>query len=168
MADNSGARLLDVALDAWDRNQQILLNLLRAVPEGGLGARALAGSPTVAETFTHLHHERMVSVLEEAPECAGTPPEREWVDERDAARIEEMLVESARRVREAVKGRVEAGRQTELAYDHPLLLLQLLLFHEAYHHGQIKLALKAAGMALDDQFAGPLTWRSEEHTSELQ
>ncbi len=158
MADGNGERLLDVALDAWDRGQQILLNLLRAVTEGGLGARACAASPTVAEMFTHVHHERMVSVLEEAPECAGKTPEREWVDERDAARIEAMLVESARRVREAVKGRVEAGRQTELAYDHPLLLLQLLLFHEAYHHGQIKLALKASGMALDDQVAGPLTW----------
>ncbi|MBK7931309.1 MAG: damage-inducible protein DinB [Bryobacterales bacterium] len=158
MADGNGAQLLEVVLDAWDRNQQILLNLLRAVPEGGLAARALAGSPTVAEMFTHLHHERMVSVLEEAPECAGTVPQREWLDERDAARIEAMLVESARRVREAVQGRVEAGRQTELDYDHPLLLLQLLLFHDAYHHGQIKLALKAAGLALDDQFAGPLTW----------
>jgi hypothetical protein len=33
-----------------------------------------------------------------------------------------------------------------------------LIFHEGYHHGQIKLALKAAGRPLSDQDAGPLTW----------
>lgn len=41
-----------VALDAWGRNQQTFLILLRAA----------------AAMFTHLHHEPMVSVLEEAPE----------------------------------------------------------------------------------------------------
>jgi hypothetical protein len=37
-------------------------------------------------------------------------------------------------------------------------MLQFLVFHESYHHGQIKLALKAAGMALDDEVAGPVSW----------
>jgi hypothetical protein len=60
-------------------------------------------------------------------------------------------------VREAVRSMVEAGRQTNLHYDHPLLLLQHLLWHEAYHHGQIKLALKLAGAPLTDEQAGPLT-----------
>ena len=29
-------RLLDVLLDSWERNNAILVNLLRALPEGGL------------------------------------------------------------------------------------------------------------------------------------
>jgi hypothetical protein len=29
-------------------------------------------------------------------------------------------------------------------YDHPILLLQHMLWHEGYHHGQISLALTAA------------------------
>lgn len=150
--------LLDALLDSWDRNNTILINLLRAIPEGGLEARALADSPSVSEMFTHLHHERMVSVFEEAPEYAGTVPEQEWMAEPDAGRIAQMLNESAKIVRDAVKGRVEAGRDLDLHYDHPILLLQLLIFHEAYHHGQIKLALKAGGRPLTDAQAGPLTW----------
>jgi uncharacterized damage-inducible protein DinB len=43
-------------------------------------------------------------------------------------------------------------------YDHPILLLQHMLWHEGYHHGQIKLALKMAGCPLSDDEAGPLTW----------
>jgi uncharacterized damage-inducible protein DinB len=150
--------MLDALLHSWDRNNTVLLNLLRAVPEGGLEARAMAGSPTVAQMFTHMHHERMVSVLENAPECAGLVPAQEWNPERDAGRIAEMLEESALRVREAVKGRVESDRDLDRDFAHPVQLLQFLIFHEGYHHGQIKLALKAAGCPIPDSAAGPLTW----------
>ena len=102
--------MLDTLLDSWDRNNTTLLNLLGAIPEGGLDARAMEGSPTVSEMFTHMHHERMVSVLETAPECAGQVPAQEWSPERDAHRIAQMLRESGTRVRDAVKGRVEADR----------------------------------------------------------
>jgi hypothetical protein len=61
-------------------------------------------------------------------------------------------------VRNAIDARVRAGRQLDLDFDHPILLLQLLIFHESYHHGQIKLALKAAGCPVTDDQAGPLTW----------
>ena len=43
-------------------------------------------------------------------------------------------------------------------FGHPILMLQLLLWHEGYHHGQIKLALKIAGHTIPDDVAGPLTW----------
>jgi hypothetical protein len=33
-----------------------------------------------------------------------------------------------------------------------------MLWHEGYHHGQIKLALKLAGRSLTDDEAGPRTW----------
>jgi hypothetical protein len=38
-----------------------------------------------------------------------------------------------------------------LHYDHPILLLQHMLWHEGYHHGQMKLALKLAGRPLTDE-----------------
>ena len=34
MSDAPDARLLEALLDSWDRNNTILLNLLRALPEG--------------------------------------------------------------------------------------------------------------------------------------
>jgi hypothetical protein len=43
-------------------------------------------------------------------------------------------------------------------YDHRVLMLQLMLWHEGYHHGQIKLALKVAGRPINDDDAGPFTW----------
>lgn len=150
--------ILDALLDSWERSNVVLLNLLRTIPDGRLEARAMPGSPTIAQMFTHMHHERMVSVLENAPEAAGVMPEQEWASEGSAEQIAEMLVESGRRVRAAVAGRIEADRALDQDFAHPIQLLQFLIFHEGYHHGQIKLALKAAGRPIPDADAGPLFW----------
>src|SRR5690349_12077049 len=159
MSDLPDHRLLAALLDSWDRNNTILINLLRALPEGGLRAKAMEGGPSVAELFTHIHYVRLVFVFEDAPEFARKVPEAEWMVERDPDRITEMLHESAQAVRDAVQGRLTAGRDMDLHYDHPLLLLQHMIWHEGYHHGQIKLALKLAGIPMSNQVAGPLTWR---------
>ncbi len=156
-SDAPDQRLLEALLDSWDRNNAILLNLLRALPQGGLEAKAIESSPSVAELFTHIHYVRLVFVFEDAPEFARNVPEKEWMVERDRDRIAQMLNDSARAVRDAVRGRVLAGRDMDLHYDHPILLLQHMLWHEGYHHGQIKLALKVAGHPISDEEAGPVT-----------
>jgi hypothetical protein len=57
MSDAPDQRLLEALLDSWDRNNSILLNLLRALPEGEMEARAMEGSPSIAELFTHIHKD---------------------------------------------------------------------------------------------------------------
>ena len=155
--------LLEALLTSWDRNNAILLNLLRALPAGGLEVRATASSPSVAELLAHIHYVRLVFVLEDAPECARELPAAEWAAEwaaeRDRGRLARMLDESAGAVRDAVRRRVEEGRDMDRHYDHPILLLQHMIWHEGYHHGQVKLALKLAGCPLADADAGPVTWR---------
>ena len=158
MSDASDQSLLEALLDSWDRNNTILLNLLRAIPEDGLKVRAMESGPSIAEMFTHIHYVRLVFVFEDAPEFARDLPEEEWVAELEPGRIVQMLNDSAKAVRDAVKNRVETGRQMNLHYDHPILLLQHMIWHEGYHHGQIKLALKVADRPMTDEEAGPVTW----------
>ena len=155
---DSSSALLKALLDSWDRNNTILVNLLGALPEGALEAAAMEGGPSIAKLFTHIHYVRLVFVSEDAPEFARELPEEEWMAERDPDRIAQMLNDSARVVRDAIKGRLEAGRGMDLHYDHPILLLQHMIWHEGYHHGQIKLVLKLAGRPITDEQAGPLTW----------
>ena len=159
MSGTHDQSLLDALLDSWDRSNTILVNLLLALPEGGLQARVMEGSPSVAELFTHIHYVRLVFVVRG---CSGvrhgsSRAESGW-RERDPGRMAQMLNDSAKVVRQAVKSRVEAGRAMNLHYDHPILFLQHMLWHEGYHHGQIKLALKLTGRPIADQEAGPLTW----------
>jgi len=158
MLETTEQGLLGALLDSWDRNNTILVNLLHALPVGGLATKAIEGGPSIAQLFTHIHYARLVIVFEDAPEFARNVPQEEWEIQLDPGRIAQMLNESARVVRDAVKGRVEAGRDMDLHYDYPILLLQHMIWHEGYHHGQIKLALKLAGRPIADEQAGPLTW----------
>jgi len=162
MLDAQDQRLLEALLDSWDLNNAILVNLLRALPEGGLETRVMEGSPSIAEMLTHIHYVRLVFVFEDAPEFAPQfakdLPKEEWAAEHDPDRIAQMLNDSAKVVRDAVKSRVESGQDMKLHYDHPILMLQHMIWHEGYHHGQIKLALKVAGRPMTDKEAGPLTW----------
>lgn len=159
MSNSHNRTLLEALLDSWDRNNTILVNLLSLLPEGGLDAKAMEDSPSVAALFGHIHYVRLVLVFEDAPEFAKPVPEEEWAVERDPRRLTQMLNESAKVVRDAVKNRVETGGELRPHYDHPILLLQHMIWHEGYHHGQIKLALKLAGCPIKDEQAGPLTWR---------
>jgi uncharacterized damage-inducible protein DinB len=154
----SSQPLLDALLDSWDRNNTILLNLLRALPDGALEISPADGSPSIAALFSHIHYVRLVFVQEDAPEFAVTLPGQEWLVEHEPGRIAHNLTKSAGVVREAAKARIESGRGMDLHYDHPILLLQHMIWHEGYHHGQIKLALKLAGRPISDQQAGPGTW----------
>jgi uncharacterized damage-inducible protein DinB len=151
--------LLDALLDSWERNNVILVNLLRAIPRDALDVRGTADSPSIAQLFAHIHYVRLVFVEEDAPEFAAPVPRGEWNGEHDPERLAQMLAESAAVIRDAVKGRITSGRALELHYDHPLLMLQHMIWHEGYHHGQIKLALKAGGRPISDDEAGPVTWR---------
>jgi uncharacterized damage-inducible protein DinB len=150
--------LLDVLLDSWDRNNTILVNLLRALPDDVMELSAAEGSPTIRGLFAHMHYVRLIFVHEDAPEFATPLPEGEWRGERDRERIAERLNESARTVREAVKGRLAADRAMDVHYDHPVLLLQHMIWHEGYHHGQIKIALKVNGRGMADDPIGTVTW----------
>src|SRR6266498_3097486 len=100
--------LLDALLDSWDRNNTILVNLLRALPVRRPAARAMEGSPSAAQLFTHIHYVRLVFLSEDAPEFARELPRREWLDERDPSLITQMLNESA-----------AAAQEMNLHYDHP-------------------------------------------------
>jgi uncharacterized damage-inducible protein DinB len=159
MPNTTEQNLLEALLNSWDRNNTILVNLLRAIPEGGLDVRAMESSPSVAQLFTHIHYVRLVFVSEDATEFAKPLPEQEWAVESDRGRMSQMLNDSAKVVRDAVKDRVETGQEMKLHFDHPILMLQHMIWHEGYHHGQIKLALKLAGRPITDKEAGPLSWR---------
>ncbi|HEY3937580.1 MAG TPA: DinB family protein [Bryobacteraceae bacterium] len=158
MPSVNDSHLLAVILDSWNRNNRILVNLVRALPAGGLEARVMSGSPSVAEMFTHMHFVRLIFLAEDAPEFAIPLPQREWLNEGNPDRIAEELERSAKAVRDAVESRVESGQEMKLHYDHPLLYLQHMIWHEGYHHGQIKLALKVTGHPVEDEEIGPLTW----------
>lgn len=158
MSNDAHDALLVALLDSWDRNNTILVNLLRALPEGALDLRPMPTSPSIGGLFMHMHYCRLIFVTEDAPEVATPLPDGEWRTERDRTQIAQWLDESASTVRAAVLSRYKSGRPMDRHYDHPILFLQHMIWHEGYHHGQIKLALKLAGQPFEDEAIGAVTW----------
>lgn len=150
--------LLDALLDSWDRNNRILIGLLRLIPEGRMEEKPIDGSPSIGALFMHIHYVRMIFVEEDAPEAARALPAGEWRSERDRGTMIAMLNDSCAAVGDAVKGRLAGGKAMERHYDHPVLMLQHLIWHEGYHHGQIKLTLKLHGHPIADDEVGRPTW----------
>ena len=165
--------LLEALLDSWNRNNTILLNLLNALPEGGLESKAMESSPSVAVQFSHIHETRLFFVSQTAPEFAKDltslfrDEDEQQLAERDPERITQGLNKSAKAIGKAVKHRMESGQSLKsktITYDHPILLLQHMLWHEGYHVGQIKLALKTIGYVMseeDEERAIWNLWRTE-------
>lgn len=158
MSDEKHRTLQHALLDSWDRNNTILVNLLRAIPEAELDARVIEGSQSIAQMFLHIHYTRLVFAREDVPELDVALPQEGWRLERDPGRIAQLLNDSAKVVREAVRRRLRMGEPMNVRYDHPVLMFQHMIWHEGYHHGQIKLVLKVAGRPLDDEAVGRVTW----------
>jgi hypothetical protein len=117
-----------------------------------------ASTSRIREGKSEHPHYAVDRELENSSEYAGPVPVEEWYHERDANRISEMHHESARRVRDSVTGRIEANRTLDRDFAHPIQLLQFCIFHEGYHHGLIKSALKSADCPIADTDAGPVIW----------
>jgi uncharacterized damage-inducible protein DinB len=159
--------LLEALLDSYNRNNTILVNLLHTLPEEGMDAKAMEGSPSVAVQFSHIHQTRLSWLSLTAPEFAENlaslfRQEGETrLPERDRERVAQALNESAKAIGEAVKNRLETGQAMKgknVTYDHPILLLQHMLWHEGYHVGQMKLALKTIGYVLSDEEEEKAIW----------
>ena len=150
--------MLEALLDSWNRNNIITTNLLRAIPEDAMDLKATPTGPSIAQLFMHMHYVRLVLVSEDAPEFVMRTPDGEWTVEPNRERLAAMLHDSARTVRDAVTSRGASDEPMAVHYDHPILMVQHLIWHEGYHHGQIKLALKLAGRALADETIGRVTW----------
>ncbi len=150
--------MLALALDSWERNQTILVNLLHNVPREALGLRPLDDSPSVGGLFAHMAATRIHFVQRNAPEVACSMPDFDQVDLRDREELLALLEASSTAVRAALQSRIAAERPMEVDYGDPMLFVQHLVWHEGYHHGVIKFLLKFTGRPLKDEQFGPLSW----------
>jgi len=89
-----------------------------------------------------------VFVLEDA-RVRPKPARGEWAAERDPDRIAQMLNDSAKVVPRRGKNGVESGRDMKLHYDHPILMLQHMIWHEGYITVRSKRPLKSGGPSND-------------------
>ena len=141
--------LLEALLDSWNRNNTILVNLLRAIPKDALQISAIQGSPSIAKMFNHIHYVRLVFVSEDASEFAREVP-KEWVDELDPDRIPQfgLVAEEVEKVNPDLVARDDEGKPYTVRYEavNAMLLNEFLKEHQTVQELKKQVAELTAGL----------------------
>lgn len=140
-------QLLDALLESWDRQCQILNAVGSLVDESNRGVKPSEDGWPLDHQLAHVHEVRREWLSKIAPErelpSAFTDGWRTPISDLDE--IKRLLGESATAVREGVRDRLTDGTGEIGGYDHPVLFLQHMVWHEGWHVGLIMLALRLNG-----------------------
>ena len=159
---------LDAILETWNRNTTVILNILKALPEDGIDASDTNGQWTIAHHLADMQSTNVDFLKECAPEFANglsvsyhNDPSSPlgWKPEHDINKIMAGFQSSADAVARAVKHHVETQTPFNAMYEHPIYFLQHMIWHQAYHTGQIMWALKQSGMRFSDEKAFDMIWK---------
>ncbi|MCW5943131.1 MAG: hypothetical protein KIS66_12930 [Fimbriimonadaceae bacterium] len=141
--------LAEQLVDAWRINARLALYLLEAVPDGALATK-VQKSKSVAGHLGHTHNVRLMWLKAAAPDLHEGLSKVEGDGDREA--LAAALTASGEAiaillVRGIAEGRVKGFKP------HPAAFLGYLVAHEAFHRAQAELALRQAGLPLDDRVA---------------
>ncbi len=151
-------------LESWARQCRIVSNLTTLLTPELLLAKPDNDGWTVAFHLAHVHSVRrywhMKAAGLEAPVGASlyTVDGEDWIPSLDLDEVRTRLAESEALVRDWVADKLAAGAQTVGNYDHPVLYLQHMVWHEGWHVGLIVLALRLAGHEPSDEWESANVW----------
>ena len=151
----------EALLESWDRQARIVEAVAGYVNETNRNAKPSEDGWPLDVQLAHIHKVRAYFLTQVAPEKGGALPET-FTDGWDTSiadldEIKAALVGSKIAVREAVLEGIETGA-TFAGYDHPVLFLQHLVWHEGWHVGLIFLALRRAGQEIPQEWEEQHVW----------
>ena len=151
--------LLEVLLESWDRQCRILTAVSSLVTAETRHLRPSPESWSLDEQLAHIHECRRFWLGQIAPSFGGPLAKADGSGSLED--IQACLEASSRAVRDAVADAVEQGREFKtknVTYDHPVLFLQHMIWHEGWHVGQILLAFRANGQEVPEEWEEPNVW----------
>jgi uncharacterized damage-inducible protein DinB len=138
----------DPLVETWEINARINAYVLAAVPASALSAVASSGGRSVGEALAHIHNVRLMWLKASAPDLlAGL--EKIEKGAVAAPALTKALDASAAAITQLVTRSLAAGGKMKGFKPHVHAFVGYLIAHESHHRGQIALALKQSGHALD-------------------
>lgn len=162
--------LEDALLDSWDRQVRIVTNLANAVTEDVKDATSGEGEWPIGQHLCHIHLVRYDWLGQVDPQAIIDLPKTwaqvdgDWVLSNDLDEIRSALDQSAARIRSVMAEKLSQPGKAG-PYDHPVLFLQHMIWHEGWHVGSIIRTLRAAAKEPSDEWQEAniwSNWRTEE------
>lgn len=154
--------LTDALLESWSRQTQIVDSVAGRIDETNRHALPSPDGWPLDRHLAHIHEVRYFWLSKVSPEHAATLGESFEEDGEtplpslDA--IREELAKSGRAVGEAFLSLLERGVTSVGGYDHPLLFLQHMVWHEGWHVGLLFLGLRLAGQEPAEEWEEENVW----------
>ena len=156
--------LIDRLLESFDRNCLILDNLSALVtPENSHQKPSEDGMPLYHQ-LAHVHVVRQSWLVQFSAKHAAllgntySQNGEEWVPITDLNEIRHQIKLSAKAVRDAVEEKINEGAEKVGPYDHPVMFLQHMLWHDGYHFALIHLGLRLAGVEITEIWEEKNVW----------
>jgi uncharacterized damage-inducible protein DinB len=151
----------DPLVETWQINARIDLFLLGALPADDLRHQGPTGGRSVGEVFAHIHNVRLMWIKAAQPSLPDGLEKVEKVQANDHSALAAALTASARAIATLVTTSLQAGGKVKGFKPHVHAFVGYLISHESHHRGQIMIALKHAGRAVEKGVAyGLWEWGS--------
>ena len=136
-------------LDTWEIHNRINLYLLDSIEPEHLQSQSVSKGRSVGEQFAHLHNVRLMWLKVAAPELLKGLNKLEKTEARNKSVLNRSLAASAAAIRAVLEKALAADGKIKGFKPHAAAFLGYLISHESHHRGQILLALKQSGHAVD-------------------
>lgn len=153
----------EALLLSWQRQSQCLRNLMTLMTPELMDAKASEEGWSIAFHLCHIHEVR----CDWLGNVVGTPNagidslyyqvDGKWAWSKDITEIGRLLDVSEKAVAEWVSANLELGGPVG-NYEHPVMYLQHMIWHEGYHFGLLVLALRLAGVDPTDEWEENNVW----------
>jgi uncharacterized damage-inducible protein DinB len=154
----------EALLDSWDRQAQIVQNLAKSITPEMYDFKSGKDEWCIGEHLCHIHGTRRFwmravdpNSLEGLVRLHTQISEEDWEPIRDLPQIVDGLRASADRVKETYQKQLQSPNP-QSPYDHPVLFLQHMIWHEGWHVGAIMQALRANGQERPEEWEEPNIW----------
>ena len=140
-------------VEAWEIHNRIVLYVLDAIAREALeGSPAMKGR-SAGEMFAHIHNVRLMWLKAAAPDLLEGLEKVEKEVASDKETLRRSLEVSGQSIGELLKRGIAAGGKIKGFKPHAAAFLGYLISHEAYHQGEIGVALGQSGHPLDKKTA---------------
>ena len=141
---------IEQCIETWHINNRVNLYLLDAIPPDALKSMLpSARTRTVARMFVHIHHVRVWRLESAMPLLLSGVEKFGKTEVPGKQQLRRALEQSGEAMAQLITVGLETGKVKGYK-PHPIGFLGYLISHEAYHRGEICIALTESGHKLDE------------------